>query len=127
MPEYNSALLRTSLLLFALALPLAAAPAPFPRTSNPSPPTEVVVEAVGGLDRIELTFGKKRVTIEADGDWPQTLAACLKRFRDSHPPPYRLILRLHSDDLTPSQYIQLKRTCKIAGYAEHRSEDLSGR
>jgi len=104
--------------LSAALAPLAAAPAPLSRRAKPGPPTEVVVEVVGGLERIEVTFGTKEVQIAPDERWPENLVACLQRIREVSPSARRLIFRCDDAELTPSQYVCLRRLCVQARYHE---------
>jgi len=101
-----------------LLLCLAFAPAPFsrPSKSKPAPPTEVLVQVIGGLDRIDLTFGAKKTSIEPDGQWQENLAASLRSIRERYPGLRLLILRCDVEAMNVGDYIQVNRICQRAGF-----------
>lgn len=108
---------RLGLLVTLTVLSLAFAPAPLPKPRKlPPAPTEVILEVAKEAERIELTYGKRKVEIDLDGPWEGMLADCLMRFRANNPPPQLLIFRCDADVLSPSKYITIRRTCSKAGY-----------
>src|SRR3954467_11216884 len=85
-------------------LSLAFAPAPFPRPAKPAPEppaTEVIVEAKGNLDDVEVTFGRRKVSIEPGEGWQKDLTDWLRKFREAHQAPQRLTLRCNHEEMSP--------------------------
>jgi hypothetical protein len=110
--------------LLLLAVPcLAFAPVPFPKPKKPMRATEVVVQAVGGLEHIDLTCGTTKVSVKLDAQWRENLAACMKRFRQGNPALRRVVLRCDIKQITPLNYISLRRICYAAAYPELRLEE----
>src|SRR5262245_7577449 len=100
---------------------LAFAPAPFPRSGKP-PATEVVVEVVGALERIELSIGARKASVEPGRGWQERLADRLRLAREGNPALYLLVLRCDVEVLSPSDYIALRRICIRAGFPKVRAE-----
>jgi hypothetical protein len=99
--------------------------APLPKPTKP--PTEVLVHVVENIDRIELICGTSKVSYVPGERWQDDLVARLKQLREENPALRRVVLRLNSDELTVTNYLQLRRVCPLAGYPEKPRVEDAGR